>query len=253
MKVVILAGGYGTRFSEYTDLIPKPLIEIAGEPIAIHIMRRYAKYGFKDFVLALGYKAHKFREYFANYKSKFSDISIDLGSGSIEFLDKNEGLDWKVTLIDTGLDTMTGGRLKRLSHILNETFMLTYGDGVSNVDINALVNFHKENKKILTLTAVRPNARFGELKFSGNEVVGFEEKPQLAQGWINGGFFVCGPKIFDYIQSDNEMLERQPMARLVTDHELAAYKHDGFWQCMDTKRDHENLTERFEKDPVWLK
>jgi len=253
MKVVILAGGYGTRFSEYTDVTPKPMIEIAGEPIAVHIMRRYAQYGYKDFVLALGYKAHKFREYFANYKSKFSNISINLGTGTIEFLDENEGLDWNVTLIDTGQDTMTGGRLKRLSNILTEPFMLTYGDGVANVDLHALVNFHKENQKTLTLTAVRPNARFGELEFSGNDVVGFDEKPQLAQGWINGGFFVCEPEIFNYIEADSEMLEREPMARLVKDRQLSAYKHEGFWQCMDTKRDHEKLTQRFATDPVWLK
>ena len=253
MKVVILAGGYGTRFSEYTETTPKTLIEIGGEPIIVHIMRRYAKYGFKDFILALGYKAHKFREYFANYKAKYSDLKINLADGQITFLEGPESLDWNVTLIDTGLDTMTGGRIKRLSKYLNERFMLTYGDGVSDVNISELAEFHCLNKKMVTLTAVRPNARFGELKFSNNDIVGFDEKPQLTQGWINGGFFVCEPEILNLIENDLEMLEREPMQRLVSKNQLTAFKHEGFWQCMDTKRDHEKLSERFTLDPVWLK
>ena len=253
MKVVILAGGYGTRFSEYTGNIPKPLIEIGGEPIVVHIMRRYAKFGYKEFILALGYKAHKFREYFANYKTKYSDSEINLSDGTINFLDSNQKLDWKVTLIDTGIDTMTGGRIKRLKGHLENTFMLTYGDGVSDIDINALVECHYKSKKMVTLTAVRPNARFGELKFSDNSVVGFDEKPQLTQGWINGGFFVCEPGVIDLIESYDEMLEREPMKRLVSQNGLAAYMHEGFWQCMDTKRDFDNLNERFKSDPIWLK
>lgn len=253
MKVVILAGGYGTRFSEYTETTPKPLIEIGGEPVVMHIMRRYAKYGYKDFVLALGYKAHKFREYFANYKTKFSNAQINLADGKVNFLDGSEQLDWNVTLVDTGLDTMTGGRVKRLAQYLDGTFMLTYGDGVANVNIDELLQCHKKNKKKLTLTAVRPNARFGELQFSNDEITGFDEKPQLAQGWINGGFFVCEPSVLDFIDSDDEMLEREPMQRLVAQDELAGFKHNGFWQCMDTKRDHNNLCARFKTDPIWLK
>lgn len=253
MKVVILAGGYGTRFSEYTEITPKPLIEIGDEPVVMHIMRRYAKFGFKDFVLALGYKAHKFREYFIDYKTTFSNAQINLADGKINFLDGSEQLDWNVTLVDTGLDTMTGGRVKRLSKYLDGPFMLTYGDGVADVNIAELLDCHRKSNKKATLTAVRPNARFGELQFAKNEVIGFDEKPQLTQGWINGGFFVCERSVLDLIDSDEEMFEREPMQRLVSQNELAGYKHNGFWQCMDTKRDHENLCERFKFDPIWLK
>lgn len=252
MKVVILAGGFGTRFSEYTSLVPKPMIKVGDEPIIMHIMRRYANYGYKEFILALGYKASKFREFFANYKTTTSDMTVDLSTGQILFSD-SIGLDWKVTLVDTGTETMTGGRIKRLKPYLNDTFFLTYGDGLSDVNINDLLRFHRSHNKSVTLTAVRPNARFGELQFDNDSITGFDEKPQLAQGWINGGFFVMDPDALNYILADHEMLEREPMDRIVKDKQLAGYKHTGFWQCMDTKRDHERLERLYNENPIWLK
>ena len=215
MKVVILAGGYGTRLQEYTKSIPKPLVKIANEPILIHIMRLYAKYGFTEFVIALGYKGALIRKYF-----------------------KNKKLKWNVKLIDTGLKTMTGGRIKRLKkYIGNDRFFLTYGDGLSNVNLIKLLNFHKRNKKIGTLTAVRPPARFGAIKINGNLVNYFKEKSKLDEGWINGGFFVMEPKFLDYIKNDKTYLERQPLEKACAKNQLLAFKHHGFWQCMDTKRD----------------
>ena len=220
MKVVILAGGLGTRISEYTKTIPKPMININKKPLIFLIMRHFAKYGFKNFYIALGYKGEIIKKYFKTKKFK----------------------DWKINLIETGQKTMTGGRLKRLKkHLDKETFLLTYGDGVSNVDLKKLVKFHKKNKKILTLTAVRPPARFGAIKLKGNKVTYFKEKSKIDEGWINGGFFVMEPKIFKFLKNDKTFLEREPMENLSKRNELMAFKHYKFWQCVDTKRDKEIL------------
>ena len=219
MKVVILAGGLGTRISEYTKIIPKPMIKVCNKPLIYFIMKHYANYGFKDFYIALGYKGHIIKRYFEK---------------------KNFG--WNINLIDTGQETMTGGRLKRLKKYLgNEPFMLTYGDGLSNVNIKKLIDFHKKNKKLVTLTAVRPPARFGAIKILGNKVKYFKEKSKLDEGWINGGFFVIQPEFLDYIKNDKTFLEREPMEILTEKNQLVAFKHNDFWQCMDTKRDMDNL------------
>ena len=219
MKVVILAGGLGTRISEYTKIIPKPMIKVCNKPLIYFIMKHYANYGFKDFYIALGYKGHIIKRYFEK---------------------KNFG--WNINLIDTGQKTMTGGRLKRLKKYLgNEPFMLTYGDGLSNVNIKKLLNFHKKNKKLVTLTAARPPARFGAIKILGNKVKYFKEKSKLDEGWINGGFFVMQPEFLNYIKNDQTFLEREPMELLTKKNQLVAFKHDDFWQCMDTKRDMDNL------------
>lgn len=238
MKTVILAGGFGTRISEQTELKPKPMVEIGGQPILWHIMNIYAHYGYKDFVIALGYKAEVIKEYFLNYYSLKSDFTVDLANGEAECLRK-KAVDWKVTLIDTGLNTMTGGRVKRVKeYIGNETFMLTYGDGVADVNINKLVEFHKSHEKMATITAVRPAARFGELNISTDQdVLSFKEKPHTTVGWINGGFFVLEPEFFDLIDGDYAVLEEEPSERVAGAGELKAYIHDGFWQCMDTVRD----------------
>ena len=221
MKVVILAGGLGTRISEYTKTIPKPMIPIKGKPLIYYIMKHYAKYGFKDFYIALGYKGKIIKDYF----------------------NKNF-FDWKINLIDTGLKTMTGGRLKRLTKLLgNETFMLTYGDGLSNVNLKKLLKFHKVNKKMVSMTAVRPPARFGAIKFKGNKVSYFKEKSKLDEGWINGGFFVMEPKFLKLIKNDQTTLEREPLETTSKKGELLAFKHFDFWLCLDTKRDKINLEE----------
>lgn len=241
MKVILLAGGFGTRLAEYTDIIPKPLVRIGGKPILWHIMNYYAKYNHKDFYVGLGYKAEMVKEYFINYRSLNSDFSIDLASGLIT-PHQLDNVDWKITLIDTGEKTMTGGRVKRFKEFIgNETCMLTYGDGLSNVDLDKLLAFHKSHGKMVTLTSVRPTARFGELNLNGGEVISFQEKPQLHEGWINGGFFVFEPAFFDLIDNDFTMLEREPLEKVVKMGELMAYRHDGFWQCMDNKRDYELL------------
>ena len=219
MKIVILAGGLGTRISEYTKIIPKPMIRINKKPIIYYIMKHYSNYGFKDFYIALGYKGHIIKKYF-----------------------KKNNFGWNINLIDTGQKTMTGGRLKRLKkHLGNEPFMLTYGDGLSNVNIKKLLNFHKKNKKLVTLTAARPPARFGAIKILGNKVKYFKEKSKLDEGWINGGFFVMQPEFLNYIKNDQTFLEREPMELLTKKNQLVAFKHDDFWQCMDTKRDMDNL------------
>lgn len=252
MKTIILAGGFGTRLSEYTETIPKPMVTIGGRPILWHIMRSFAHYNHKDFYLALGYKAEKIKEYFLHYRSLNADFTVDLLSGIIE-PHQVEDVDWRVTLVNTGLDTMTGGRVKRLrSFIGNETFMLTYGDGLANIDISALLKFHKDHGKMITLSAVRPAARFGDLDFEGDRVSSFQEKPQLHEGWINGGFFVIEPEFFDLIDGDDQMLEREPLERAVSAGELVAYKHTGFWHCMDTKRDRDLLEEMWEKGAPWI-
>ena len=220
MKVIILAGGFGTRISEYTKTIPKPMIKINKKPILHHIMDHYSKYGYKEFYIALGYKGKVIKKYFKNKK-----IS-----------------NWTVNLVETGKNTMTGGRLKKFEKIVNnETFMLTYGDGLSDININKLVKFHKKNNKIVTLTAVRPPARFGAVKLKGNKVSYFKEKSKLDEGWINGGFFVMEPAIFKYISGNKTFLEKEPLVNISKKKELVAFKHEGFWQCMDTKRDKELL------------
>lgn len=238
MKVIILAGGFGTRLAEYTDVIPKPMVPIGGRPIIWHIMQIYALYGHKDFYLALGYKAEVIKEFFLNYATLSADFTVDLKTGAVTPHQLNS-LDWKVTLIDTGGNSMTGGRVKRMKqYIGNETCMLTYGDGVANIDVDALLAFHRNHGKMVTISAVRPAARFGELELEGDSVKSFKEKPQLHDGWINGGFFVLEPGFFDLIDNDEMMLEREPLERAATAGELMSYRHKGFWHCMDTKRDH---------------
>ena len=231
MKVVILAGGLGTRISEYTKTIPKPMIPINGKPLIYYIMEHYAKYGFKEFYIALGYKGEIVKKYF--YKKKFSD--------------------WKINLIDTGLKTMTGGRLKRLKkYIGTDTFMLTYGDGLSNVNLKSLLKFHKNNRKLITMTAVRPPARFGAIKFKGNKVSYFKEKSKLNEGWINGGFFIIEPDFLKLIKNDKTILEREPLEKTSKNGNLVAFKHYDFWQCMDTKRDKIILEETLRNKKIKL-
>ncbi len=251
MKVIILAGGYGTRLSEYTSVIPKPMVKIGPKPIIWHIMEHYASYGFKDFYLALGYKAESIKEYFLNYTSLNSDFSINLLSG--EVATTNEPfVDWNVALLDTGIDTLTGGRIRRLNEFVkNETFMVTYGDGLSDIDLQQLLDFHKQHGKMVTISAVHPTARFGELNLDGEKVVTFREKPQLHEGWINGGFMVIEPKFLDLIAGDETMLEKEPFEIAASMGELMAYRHPGFWQCMDTKRDHEFLEKLWENGAPW--
>ena len=247
MKVVILAGGLGTRLSEYTESIPKPMVQIGGKPILWHIMQRYAHYGHKDFYVALGYKAEIVKEYFLTFNAINSDFSIHLSTGNLDIHNSNS-MDWKVTLIDTGLDSMTGGRVKRIQpYIGEEPFMLTYGDGVADIDINALVDFHLAHRKMVTITAVHPVARFGELELEEDCVKSFQEKPQVNRGWINGGYFVCQPEFFDWIKNDTTILERNPLENVAQQNQLIAYKHEGFWQCMDTKRDKDLLDKLWEK------
>jgi glucose-1-phosphate cytidylyltransferase len=236
MKTVILAGGLGTRLSEETDVRPKPMVEIGGRPILWHIMKGYAHHGFKEFIVALGYKGEAIKEYFLNYPLINSDLTVSLGSGEVTRR-RPADEDWVVHLQDTGVETMTGGRVKRLAPFLNETFMLTYGDGVANVDIRALVAFHRAHGKLATLTAVRPPARFGALETDGDQVTRFLEKPQTGEGWINGGFFVLEPGVLDYIEGDPTHLEREPLETLARDGQLMAYRHGDFWQSMDTLRD----------------
>ena len=252
MKVVILSGGFGTRISEYTTVIPKPMIPINGKPIIEHIMEIYSKYGFKDFYLALGYKANVIKEYFYNYEILNSNFKVDFKNRSVTPYKKQEK-DWTVNLIDTGENTMTGGRLKRLKdYIKDDTFLLTYGDAVTNLDINEVIKFHYSHGKMITVTGVRPPARFGELTINeNNEVLEFKEKPNINEGWINGGFFVIEPRFLDYINGDNCILEKEPLERAAKSKELVAYLHDGFWHCIDTKRDKDNLEEIIKNNKTW--
>ncbi|MDB4229126.1 glucose-1-phosphate cytidylyltransferase [Paracoccaceae bacterium] len=246
MKIIILAGGFGTRLSEYTEMLPKPMVAIGGKPILWHIMKTYASFGHKDFYIALGYKAQMIKEYFLNYQSLNADFTVNLSNGSVETF-SDSSIDWRVTLVDTGLNSMTGGRVKRLqSFIGNETVMLTYGDGLSNINIDALLKFHKSHGKMVTVSAVHPSARFGELGLEGKKVVSFEEKPQTTHGWINGGYFVIEPEFFDLIEGDDTILERAPLEKVSEMGELMSYQHDGYWQCMDTKRDKDHLEELWE-------
>ena len=237
MQAVILAGGRGTRISEESLVRPKPLIEIGGKPIIWHIMKNYSYYGINDFIICCGYKAELVKEYFANFGLYSSDISVDIKTRKITF-HKKKLENWKITLIDTGIDTQTGGRIKRVKKYLENTFCLTYGDGVSNVNLKKLLSFHNKHKKIATLTAVRPLPRFGNIKLDKNKVSNFSEKDRLQEGWINGGFFVLNKEVFDYIDSrENCIFERSPLQNLSRDGQLMAFKHESFWHPMDTLRD----------------
>ncbi len=236
-KVVILAGGYGTRLSEYTVNIPKPMVQIGNMPMIEHIMNHYSYYGFKEFIICLGYKQNVIKDYFINYNKVNNDLFLDLKRNTIDIINELKK-DWKISLIDTGLDTKTGGRLKRIRDYLNdETFLLTYGDGLSNINLKKIYKFHQSQNKSITIAAVRPQARFGELEIIRDSVIAFQEKPQLKQGRINGGFFVVEPKFIDYINGDEEMLETHPMQRAIKNNDVAAYETDSFWRCVDSKRD----------------
>jgi glucose-1-phosphate cytidylyltransferase len=237
MKVAILAGGSGTRLAEETELKPKPMVEIGGKPILWHIMMYYSQFGFNDFVIALGYKGEVIKKYMVDYCALNSNLTISFKTGSVKMTQRHT-TNWNVELIDTGMDTQTGGRIKRLQPYLGDsTFMLTWGDGVSNVNLDELLAFHRDHGKLATLTAVRPTARFGHLETDGDRVIEFSEKPQTREGWINGAFFVLEPQIFDYIQSDRTHWEKEPMEKLARDKQLMAYRHTSFWQCMDTLRE----------------
>jgi glucose-1-phosphate cytidylyltransferase len=238
MKVAILAGGVGTRLAEETIIKPKPMVEIGGRPILWHILKHYSHYGYNEFVIALGYKGGYIKKYLIDYSSLHSDLRVNIKNGNVRPYGIEHHPDWTIDLIDTGLETLTGGRIKRLaSYLGSQTFMLTWGDGVSNVNFNELLKFHKSHGKLATLTAVRPTARFGHLNLEGDMIIEFSEKPQTSEGWINGAFFVLEPGVFDYIDGDQTPWERRPMEQLAKDGQLMAYKHTGFWQCMDTLRD----------------
>ena len=239
---MILAGGLGTRLSEETNLKPKPMVEIGGLPVLWHIMKIYEAHGFNEFIICLGYKGYVIKEYFANYFLHKSNVTIDLKANAIKVHDSNAE-DWKITLIDTGVDTMTGGRIKRIaSYINNEPFMLTYGDGVSDVDIKKLLQQHASSKRLCTVTAVQPSGRFGALDLDGNDnVKAFIEKPKGDGAWINGGFFVCEPGVIDFIKNDSTIWEKEPMEQIALQHQMNAFRHDGFWKPMDTLRDKQEL------------
>lgn len=252
MKVGILAGGVGTRLAEETEVKPKPMVEIGGHPILWHIMKHYAHYGFKEFYLALGYRGEVIKRFFMDYYNLDGSITLDLARGHLSKEEDRECEDWIVHLKNTGIETNTGGRLKRLEQQLNDgTFMITYGDGVTNLDLRALLNFHRAEGRIATVTAVRPPARFGGLVFDGNLVSEFTEKPQIGEGWINGGFMVCEPAIFEYLSDDDTSLEADALEQLSTERQLAAYRHEGFWQCMDTLRDKRQLESMWQSKPPW--
>lgn len=252
MKTVILAGGLGTRISEETLLKPKPMIEIGGKPILWHIMKIYSHYGINDFIICLGYKGYVIKEYFINYFYHMSDVTIDIKNNNTK-IHQSKSEPWKITLVDTGEHSMTGGRLKRIAPYLdNEDFCFTYGDGVSNVNIKNLIDFHKSHKRLATLTAIKPPARFGALELKNNQVQGFREKPYGGAGWANGGFFVLSPQVIEYIKDDTTIWEREPLESLTRDDQLLAYQHDDFWHAMDTLRDKnflENLWEN--KSAPW--
>jgi len=255
MEVVVLCGGLGTRLSEETQIKPKPMVEIGGKPILWHIMKLYEKHGFNSFMLALGYKGEFIKDYFMNYHARSSNVTTHLKSGEIEYSNPTTE-DWKVSMIDTGQESQTGGRLLRLKTYLKPkgSFMLTYGDGLSNVDLTALIKFHRSHGRIATVTAVRPSARFGDLNIVDNLVEHFKEKPQAGEGWINGGFFTFEPEIFDFIDNDLTILEKSPLERLAEMGELMAFKHHGYWQSMDTLREKESLQALWDSGEVpWQK
>jgi glucose-1-phosphate cytidylyltransferase len=243
MKVLILAGGFGSRLSEETDIRPKPMVEIGGKPILWHIMKLYSQHGFNEFIIMLGYKGYFIKEYFANYFLHQCDVTLDLSNNKME-IHNNSAEPWKVTLVDTGLNSMTGGRIKRVAeYVGNDTFLLTYGDGVSDVNITDLVNFHRSHGKAMTMTSVQPDGRFGAIQLSGeNQITRFLEKPKGDGSWINGGFFVCEPEVFQYItEGDGTVFEQAPLQNLAIDGQLYTYKHNGFWKCMDTLKDKNDL------------
>lgn len=252
MKVVILAGGLGTRFAEETEVRPKPMVEIGGRPILWHIMQHYSFFGFNEFVVALGYKGEVIKKFMLDYNTLNSDMTIRPQSGQVMYHTGRKE-DWTVQLIDTGQATNTGGRIKRIApYVGDQRFFLTWGDGVSDLNICDLLAFHKSHGKLCTVTAVRPPARFGHMEFDGEAVVRFSEKPQTSEGWINGAFFVCEPQVFDYIDGDNVQWEKEPMERLAAEGQLVAYKYDGFWQCMDTIRDKNHLENLWSQgNPPW--
>ena len=256
MKVMILAGGVGSRLAEETTIRPKPMVEIGGLPILWHIMSHYAHFGYDEFVVALGYKGEEIKRYFADRCSLVGDLEVDLGQGSVTARGGARPA-WLIDLIETGAETQTGGRIKRLQpHAGDGTFMLTWGDGVSDIDSDALVQFHRRHGKLCTMTAVRPPARFGHLELDGDRISEFSEKPQTGEGWINGAFFVCEPAVFDYIDGDTTAWEREPLERLAKDGQLMAYRHEAFWQCMDTLRDKQHLQALWESGQapwkVWV-
>ena len=244
MKVLILAGGLGSRLSEETSSRPKPMVEIGGKPILWHIMKIYSSFGFNDFVILCGYKGYMIKSYFANYYRHMADMTVDMENNTIEY-HKNNAEPWKVTLIDTGLDTMTGGRIRKVKDFIgDEPFMLTYGDGVANIDINELLKFHNSHGKAITMTSVQPEGRFGALVINNEyKVTDFKEKPMGDGAWINAGFFVCNPAVFDYIENDQVIFERQPLEKLAAKGELFTFRHQGFWKPMDTLRDKNELEE----------
>lgn len=253
MKVVILAGGRGTRLAEETHAIPKPMVEIGGRPILWHIMRHYASYGFDEFVVALGYRGYVIKEFFANYRLHACDVRFDLATGSVELLSRH-GEDWRVTLVDTGAATMTGGRVRRLGHLLDEPFHLTYGDGVGDVDLSALLEHHRRSGALATVTAVHPAPRFGALETEAGMVTSFREKPADFRDRINGGFFVVEPAVLDLLPSDDCVFEAGPLAALAGRGQLAAYEHDGFWMPMDTLRDRDELNRLWQQgDAPWVR
>jgi len=255
MKVLILAGGLGSRLSEETSLKPKPMVELGSRPILWHIMKTYSTYGYNEFIILCGYKGYMIKEFFANYYRHRSDLTIDLANNSISYL-KNHAEPWKVTLIDTGLETLTGGRIKRVQeYVGNEPFMLTYGDGVADIDISKLVEFHKSHGKLMTMTSVLPEGRFGALSIDDSNMVdSFKEKPKGDGSWINGGYFVCQPEVFNYIAGDMTIFEREPLEKLAREGELYTYKHNGFWRPMDTLRDKVLLEDMIEnKTAPWIK
>ncbi|SFE86141.1 glucose-1-phosphate cytidylyltransferase [Paenibacillus algorifonticola] len=254
MKVVILAGGFGTRISEESHLRPKPMIEIGERPILWHIMKIYSSYGYNDFVICLGYKGYYIKEYFAHYFLHESDVTFDFTDDNQAIIHHHSAEPWKVTLVNTGLNTLTGGRVKRISpYIRNEPFMLTYGDGVSDINIKELVSFHQASGKLATVTSIQPSGRFGALELGdNNEVKGFQEKPKGDGAWINAGFFVMQPEVLNFIEGDSTILEKEPLEKLASQNELIAYKHDGFWQPMDTLRDKNYLEQLWSNgDAPW--
>ncbi len=251
MKVAILAGGYGTRLSEETEIKPKPMVEVGGKPLLWHIMKHYSFYGHNEFVILLGYKGYVIKEYFANYWLHQSDVTVDTAKNELQ-VHNNSSEDWKITLVDTGLNSMTGARVKKAKKYLgDETFMLTYGDGLSDVDINQLISFHQEKKSTMTLTAIQPEGRFGSLAIEEGRVTNFLEKPKGDGSWINGGFFVCEPEVFNYLDDgDSVVLEKKPLEGLASDGKLFSYKHEGFWKCMDTLRDKTQLCDMWDNNQV---